>query len=159
MKTYSKTSEGRVKNAMTEVIAISEAYLCLPDLPPSVWCLTPAEQPLFLDNLAKIAAVFPEAAGLFARLHPSSSPPVKLALPFIEPPVLSAPAIQSMRVEETSSLSTIVKERKRLSHSEAILAATHALSLCVRQLGHECFVGGTAHAPWYILGSSIIPTV
>ncbi|PBK64658.1 hypothetical protein ARMSODRAFT_457430 [Armillaria solidipes] len=159
MKAYSKRSGSRLKNAMTEVVAISEAYLCLPDLPPSVWSLTPAEQPLFLDHLAKLTAVFPEAAGLFARLHPSSSPPpIEPALPLIGPPVLSATGIQSTGVE-TSSLSTIVKERRQLSHSEAILAATHALSLCVRQLGHECFLAGTAHAPWYILGSPVIPTV
>ncbi|KAK0491958.1 hypothetical protein EDD18DRAFT_1358382 [Armillaria luteobubalina] len=158
MKTYSKRSGSRVKNAMAEVIAISEAYLGLPDLPPSVWSLTPAEQPLFVDNLAKITAIFPEAAGLFARLHPSSLPPIELVPPFIEPPVLLVPAIQSTEVVETSSLLTIVKERKRLSHSEAILVATHALSSYVRQLGHECFLAGTAHAPWYILGSPVLPT-
>ncbi len=153
METHSEMSVSRLKNAMAEVVAISEAYLRLPHLPPSVWSLTPAEQPLFLYHLAKITTVYPEAAGLFARLHPCLSPPP------IKSPVSSAAGTQSTSVVETSSLPTIVTERRKKSHSEAILAVAHGLSLCVRQLGHECFVAGTGYAPWHIMGSPIIPMV
>ncbi|PBK64655.1 hypothetical protein ARMSODRAFT_457388 [Armillaria solidipes] len=153
MGTHSEMSVSRLKNAMAEVVAISEAYLRLPHLPSSVWSLTPAERPVFLDKLAKITTVFPEAASLFACLHPSLPPPP------IEPPVLLATGTQSTSVAKTSSPPTATTERRQLSHSESILAVAHTLSLCVRQLGHECFVGGTGYAPWYIMGSPIIPTV
>ncbi|KAK0431811.1 hypothetical protein EV421DRAFT_1852111 [Armillaria borealis] len=152
METHSEMSVSRLKNAMAEVVAISEAYLRLPHLPSSVWSLTPAEWPVFLDKLAKITTVFPEAASLFACLHPSLPPPP------IEPPGPLATGTQSTSVAKTSSLPTATTGRRQLSHSESILAVAHTLSLCVRQLGHECFVGGTGYAPWYIMGSPIIPT-
>ncbi len=153
METYSEMSVYRLKNAMAEVIAISEAYLRLPHLPSSVWSLTPAERPLFLDKLAKIKTAFPEAASLLACLHPSLPPSP------IDPPVSSAVGTQSTSVAETSSPPTAATERRQLSHSEAVLAVAHTLYLCVCQLGHECFVAGTGYAPWYIMGSPIIPTV
>ncbi|PBK85830.1 hypothetical protein ARMGADRAFT_1169334 [Armillaria gallica] len=67
-------SEKKLKKSMLEVIAIGKAYLHLPNLLPPVWSLTPAEQPLFLDYLAKITAEFPESANLLTRLHPGLFP-------------------------------------------------------------------------------------
>ncbi|PBK58148.1 hypothetical protein ARMSODRAFT_1091332 [Armillaria solidipes] len=98
MESRVSRSEKKLKKSMSEVIAISEAYLRLPNLPPPVWSLTPAEQPLFLDYLAKITAAFPESADLLASLHPRLFPTAT-----IPPSIVSA----------TRSDSTIVLDRDK----------------------------------------------
>ncbi|KAK0184048.1 hypothetical protein F5146DRAFT_1076707 [Armillaria mellea] len=127
-------SEKRQKKSMANVIAISKAYLRLPNLPPPVWSLTFAERPLFLDFLAKITAAFPDAADVLTHLHPVLSP----------------------TATDVSSLSP--KERRELIRSETIFAATSTLSSCIHQLGHECFLAGPGYVPWYIMGAPTVPS-
>lgn len=148
-------SEKKLKKSMLEVIAIGEAYLGLPNIPPPIWNLTPAERPLFLDYLAKITAEFSESADLLTRLHLGLFPTA--TIPPIPPFIVSATRSDSISVLDVSSLSA--KERKLLTHPETVLTATHTLSFCIRQLGHDCFLAGPGYVPWYIMGSPIVPTV
>ncbi len=155
MESCVSKSEKKLKKSMLEAIAIGEAYLRLPNLPPPVWSLIPAEQPLFLDYLAKITAEFPESADLLTRLHPGLFPTA--TIPPIPPSIVSATRSDSTSVLDVSSLSS--KERKQQTHSETVLTATRTLSFCIRQLGHDCFLTGPGYVPWYIMGSPIVPTV
>lgn len=152
---YVSRSEKKLKKSMSEVIAISEAYFGLPNIPPPVWSLTPAERPLFLDYLDKITAEFPESADLLTRLHLELFPTA--TIPPIPPFIVSATRSDSISVLDVSSLSA--KERKLLTHSETVLTATRTLSFYIRQLGHDCFLAGPGYVPWYIMGSPIVPTV
>ncbi|KAK0184010.1 hypothetical protein F5146DRAFT_1006897 [Armillaria mellea] len=133
MDTYISRPEKEQQEFMAEVIAIGQAYLRLPNLPPPVWSLTFAERPLFLNCLAEITAAFPDAADVLTRLHPVLSP----------------------TATDISSLSD--KKRRQLTRSEAILAVTSILSSCIRQLGHDCFLAGPGCVPWYIMGTPTIP--
>ncbi|KAK0457735.1 uncharacterized protein EV420DRAFT_475598 [Desarmillaria tabescens] len=155
MEAHFQRSEKRLKKAMDKVIVISEAYLRLPNLPPSVWSLTPAERPLFLDYLAKIMSALPDTADLLARLHPVPLPVATMSP--APPPIVSAAESDSTSVVEISSSS--VQERKQLFHSETVLAATRTVSSCIRQQGHDCFLAGPGYVPWYIMGSPIVPKV
>ncbi|SJL14972.1 uncharacterized protein ARMOST_18449 [Armillaria ostoyae] len=150
-------SEKKLKKCMSEVIAIGEAYLRLPDLPPPEWSITPAERPLFLDHLAKITAEFPETADLFTHLHPGLFPTATIVP--TPPSIVLATRSDSTIVLDRDVSSLSAKERKLLTHSETVLTATRTLSFCIRQLGHDCFLAGPGYVPWYIMGSPIVPTV
>ncbi|KAK0430079.1 hypothetical protein EV421DRAFT_1938165, partial [Armillaria borealis] len=149
-------SEKKLKKCMSEVIAIGEAYLRLPNLPPPAWSITPAERPLFLDHLAKITAEFPETADLFTHLHPGLFPTATIVP--TAPSIVLATRSDSTIVLDRDVSSLSAKERKLLTHSETVLTATRTLSFCIHQLGHECFLAGPGYVPWYIMGSPIVPT-
>lgn len=155
MEPWVSSSEKKRRKSISEVIAISEAYLRLPNLPPSVWSIPTADRPLFLGHLAKIIAAFPETADLLARLHPELSPTPTISP--TPPSVVPAVRLNSTSVVDISSLS--VKDRKKFTHSETVLAAATTLSSCIRQLGHDCFLAGPGDVPWYIMGSATVPTV
>ncbi|KAK0190128.1 hypothetical protein F5146DRAFT_1139668 [Armillaria mellea] len=154
MEPWISSSEKKRRKLISEVIALSEAYLRLPNLPPSVWSLPTADRPVFLDHLAKINAAFPETADLLAHLHPRLSP-----TPTISPtPPSVSPAVRlnSTSIVDVSLLP--VQKKKQFAHSETVLAAITTLSSCIRELGHDYFLTGPEHVPWYIMGSPTVPT-
>ncbi|KAK0190132.1 hypothetical protein F5146DRAFT_1054167 [Armillaria mellea] len=104
MESCVNKSQKKLKNCMSEVVAISEAYHRLPNRPRPVWSLTPTERPLFLEHLTKITAAFPESADLLDRLHPRVFPTTTL--------VPTPPSI----VFATRSDSTVILDRDQLGH-------------------------------------------
>lgn len=155
MQTYRSSSEKKLKQFSSGVITISKAYLCLPNLPPPVWSLTLAERPLFLNQLAKISAAFPESAELLTRLHPGPSPGTTISP---DPPSVM-PDLTSGLTEVVDISLLSVEEKKEPGHSNIVLAATSLLSSSIHQLGHDCFLAGPGYVPWYIMGSPTVPTV
>ncbi|KAK0190126.1 hypothetical protein F5146DRAFT_652890 [Armillaria mellea] len=159
METFGNRSKKKLKKCFPEIVAISDVYLRLPNLPPPVWNLTLEERPLFLKHLAILSADHPEIAVLFARLYPgpSLSPAISPDPPFIaQDPRFAKPDLMVTGFVDISSLS--VKERKEPGPSDIVLAATRILSSFIRQQGHDCFLTGPGYTPWYIIGSPIVPT-
>ncbi len=143
-----KSGRGRV----AEAIAISKAYLRLPDRPPAIWDLAPAEQPLFLDLLAEVKILSPHAAKVLDRLHPAV-PLIHPAPPIALPSVPATVRSGSTRTTRKSFLS--VRERENIHRSKVIFHAIHTISKCARRLGYDCFLAGSGYVPWYVMGSPV----
>ncbi|KAK0209836.1 hypothetical protein IW262DRAFT_1415562 [Armillaria fumosa] len=157
MESCVNKSEKNLKKCMLGVIALGEAYFRLPNLPPPVWSLVPAERPLFLHHLSKITAAFPESADLLTRLHPGRLFPTSTIVP-IPPSIVLASRSDSAVILDSDVASLSAKGRKLMAHSETVLTAARTISSCIRQRGHDCFLAGPGYVPWYSMGSPIVPT-
>ncbi len=131
---------------MAEVIAISEAYLRLPNLPPSIWDLTHAEQPLFLERLAEVEAASPSAAGLLARLYPTL--PVDFSSILIPRPRQQA---------RTSGALPPVQVPDINARGGVVFRAAEDATRLLQELGYTCAIFGSAAC--FLYGNNRLPSV
>ncbi len=131
---------------MDDVIAISKAYLRLPNLPPTMWDLTHAEQSLLLERFAEVKAVSFSAARLLARLYPP--------LPVGFSSILAPRRRQQART--SGSLPPVQVPDINARGGVVFRAAEHATRL-LQELGYTCAIFGSAAC--FLFGNRRLPNV